>query len=295
MNLQAIRSLGYLELGVASLERWQSFALDILGMQVGVRHADGSVGMRIDDHEQRLVLRESTQDELLTYGWEVGSEGDLAALVAHLRAGGHEVTEGSLAERRARGVFRLFACADPVHRFRHEFYCGPRVLGPTHPFQSPIARGGFRAGTLGLGHVALTTPDYPKSVDFYKRALGLGVSGYADVAMPGGVRFEGTFLFGWAGRHHSLAVLPGTQPRPTRHLMVEYLQLDDVGLAYERCKAAGIPIERDFGVHEGDGMFSFYALTPSGYLMEIGWGGLTGTDWGPATLLGLSRWGHGKP
>lgn len=292
--MQAIRSLGYLELGVASLERWQSFALDILGLQVSVRHEDGAIGLRMDQQEQRIVLRESELDEVLTYGWEVGGEDELAALVAHLRAGGHEVTEAGVAQRQARGVFRLFGCADPVHRFRHEFYCGPRVLGPTHPFQSSVARGGFKAGALGVGHSALTTPDYPKSVDFYKRALGLGVSGYADVAVPGG-RFEGTFLHGWSGRHHSLAVLPGTQPRPTRHLMVEYLKLDDVGLAHERCVAAGIGIERDFGVHEGDEMFSFYALTPSGYLMEIGWGGLTSTDWSPpATLLGLSRWGHRK-
>lgn len=290
-----ISSIGYMVLGVSDPARWTSFLCDLLGMQVSRRHADGSVGFRVDDCEQRLVLRQSPDDEVQVFGWELTSEQELLAMVEQVRSKGHAVEEGDAALAAARGVHRVFSCQDPCLHYVHEFYCGARCFAPTRAFQSPLVRGGFKAGALGLGHAALTSPDYPRSVRFYQDVLGLGASGYADAPGPEGRRMVATFLHGAGGRHHLLAVLPGGQPKPTRHLMVEYQQLDDVGLAYERCVAHGVSIERSFGVHEGDEMFSFYAMTPSGYLMEVGYGGATGDRWNPVTHLELSRWGHKKP
>lgn len=291
----AVSSIGYMVLHVKDMAPWQEFLGEVLGMQVSRRHADGSLGLRLDDQEQRLVLRQGPEDEVQVFGWELTTERDLLALVEQVRSHGHEVREGDAALADARGVRRVFACRDPHVPYIHEFYVGPRCLAPTRTFQSAIVRSGFKAGALGLGHAAITSPSYDESVRFYQDVLGLGASGYADVPVGPGQRVVATFLHGAGGRHHLLAVLPGSQPRPTRHLMVEYQSLDDVGLAYERCVARGITIERSFGVHEGDEMFSFYAMTPSGYLMEVGHGGLTGEAWNPVTHLELSRWGHKKP
>lgn len=290
-----VSSIGYMVLHVKDLPAWEFFLCDLLGMQVSRRHADGALGLRIDDYEQRVLLRQGPQDEVQVLGWEMTSERDLLALVDHVRSQGHEVSEGDQALADSRGVRRVFSCRDPHVAYVHEFYTGAKSFAPTRAFQSAIVRSGFKAGSLGLGHAAITSPAYDKSVRFYQDVLGLGASGYADVPVSPELRVVATFLHGTGGRHHLLAVLPGSQPKPTRHLMVEYLSMDDVGLAYERCVAHGVSIERSFGVHEGDEMFSFYAVTPSGYLMEVGYGGLTGDSWNPVTHLELSRWGHKKP
>lgn len=290
-----VSSIGYLVLRVSDIPKWEEFLCEILGMQISRRHSDGSLGLRIDDYEQRLLLSQGPEDEVQVFGWEMTSEGELLEMVAQVRSLGHEVTEGDDTLAASRGVRRLFSCRDPHLPYVHEFYCGAKCFSPTRSFQSGIVKGGFKTGVLGLGHAALTSPAYDKSVRFYQDVLGMGSSGYADVPVGPDQRVLATFLHGTGGRHHLLAVLPGGQPKPTRHLMVEYQRLDDVGLAYERCVARGVSIERSFGVHEGDEMFSFYAMTPSGYLMEVGFGGLTGSTWNPVTHLELSRWGHKKP
>lgn len=293
--MMSVSSLGYVVLRVSDMPRWEIFLGEILGMQISRRHTDGSLGWRMDDLEQRFVISQGPEDEIHTLGWEMSTEQDLLKMVDQIRSLGHKVNEQGAELAHARGVRRLFSCRDPYLHYNHELYVGARCFAPTHNFQSSVARNGFKAGSLGLGHVALTTPSYDASVRFFQDVLGLGASGYADVPIGPDQRVVATFLHGTGGRHHLLAVLPGCQPKPTRHLMVEYWSMDDVGLAYERCVARGISIERAFGVHEGDEMFSFYALTPSGYLMEVGYGGLTGSTWNPVTHLELSRWGHKKP
>jgi hypothetical protein len=54
--------------------------------------------------------------------------------------------------------------------------------------------------------------------------------------------------------------------------MLEVGSMDDVGRAYDRCLAAGVPIASTLGVHPNDRMFSFYARTPSWFDLELGWG-----------------------
>ena len=54
--------------------------------------------------------------------------------------------------------------------------------------------------------------------------------------------------------------------------MIEVEELDDVGLAYEIVKRAGIPVAIAPGRHANDHMYSFYYMNPSGWMCEIGWG-----------------------
>jgi hypothetical protein len=79
--------------------------------------------------------------------------------------------------------------------------------------------------------------------------------------------------------------------------MVELGSLDDVGRAYDRCLDTGVPIVQTLGRHPNDRMFSFYARTPSGFAVEVGWGGLTVADpsWRVAVYGELSEWGHRPP
>lgn len=78
--------------------------------------------------------------------------------------------------------------------------------------------------------------------------------------------------------------------------MLEAQEMDDVGLAYDRCVNAGLTIFSGLGHHPNDGMFSFYVQTPSGLGFELGWGGVVINDQGREIkrYSQLSDWGH-KP
>ena len=54
--MQSVSTLGYMVIGVSDLTAWESFAVNILGLQVGARATGESLGLRMDDYEQRILL-----------------------------------------------------------------------------------------------------------------------------------------------------------------------------------------------------------------------------------------------
>ncbi len=73
--------------------------------------------------------------------------------------------------------------------------------------------------------------------------------------------------------------------------------IDDVGSAFDICQAQG-KVKVQLGRHNNDRMFSFYALTPSGFQVEFGWGGVAVDDatWDDSAVYDrLSTWGHRPP
>jgi hypothetical protein len=97
-------------------------------------------------------------------------------------------------------------------------------------------------------------------------------------------------------RHHSLAI-GGPPPKRVHHFLVEYASMDDLGMAFTRACKAGVEIVLTLGKHPNDGMFSFYARTPSGIEFEAGWGGrrIDDADWTPVVHDRVSAWGHIPP
>ena len=137
---------------------------------------------------------------------------------------------------------------------------------------------------------------YDQGVRWYSEVLGLRYSDRIRQEMAPGVFADATFFHSATGRHHSLAT--GTFPSPKRlnHLMLEYRDMNDVGFAYERAKKAGIPIVLELGHHPNDQMFSFYMRTPSGFGIELGYGGIVIDDatWEPQIYNVMSDWGHAR-
>jgi 2,3-dihydroxybiphenyl 1,2-dioxygenase len=154
------------------------------------------------------------------------------------------------------------------------------------PFQPPRPLNGFRTGALGLGHAVLSAPDIDGVLPFYRDVLGFRISDYANNP------FRAVF-FHVNARHHSLALLQAGQPG-LHHLMVEVLSVDDLGRAYDAAlerQVVGVTLGR----HTNDHMLSFYARSPSGFLVECGWGGRSVDDatWTVEEMVhGPSLWGH---
>ena len=78
--------------------------------------------------------------------------------------------------------------------------------------------------------------------------------------------------------------------------MMELYSLDDVGQAYDlACLDPQKRIGTTLGRHTNDFMTSFYARTPSDFMIEYGWGGraIDPANWQAVQLThGPSLWGH---
>ena len=97
-------------------------------------------------------------------------------------------------------------------------------------------------------------------------------------------------------RHHSLAFIE-TGKNGMHHMMVELFSLDDVGQAYDIALTDPESIGSTFGRHTNDYMTSFYSWSPSGFMVEYGWGGrlVEPDNWRPEECtVGPSLWGHDR-
>ena len=59
--------------------------------------------------------------------------------------------------------------------------------------------------------------------------------------------------------------------------MFEFEKFDDVGLAQEVVEENKVQVGVQLGKHANDQMYSFYVISPSGFMNELGWGGRPAT------------------
>lgn len=276
----AVQGLAYLVSDVADPEAWRRFIEKILGAQID--DVDGGLSVRVDERAVRLLLRPAATDGPVVVGWEVTSEAAARELVAQA---GVEAVEGSPAEAGRRGVTGFVVLEDPAGN-QIELCWGP--IDADTPFVGARPHGGFRTGALGLGHVVWSMPSADAAIAFYQNVLGFLPSDY--VTVPGRLHF-----FHTNPRHHSVA-LGELGFTGLHHLMVEVLDFDDLGRAYDAALENDWQIISSLGRHSNDHVTSFYVRTPSNWAVEVGWGGLLILDeegWEVRELLeGPSLWGH---
>jgi hypothetical protein len=77
--------------------------------------------------------------------------------------------------------------------------------------------------------------------------------------------------------------------------MLQVLDPDDVGTTFDLCQDRDVPLASTLGPN--DRMTSFYAVTPSGFQVEFGHGGIEidDTTWEVRTHQSASTWGHRSP
>ncbi len=291
--MTTISRLGYLGFEVSDLPAWERFAVEVLGLVVSERRADGSLALRMDDQAQRIVLSPGTRDDLVYAGFEVENEASLQQLSERLTKAGFPTTKASREVARARRVACLHQLEDPTG-VPVELFCGPGRLA--EPFRSPLVPSGFVTGNEGLGHVVFGTTDPQAMERFYCELLGMRLSDRIETELAPGFSLLITFLH-VNPRHHTVAFAAAPMPKRIHHFMLEVGAMDDVGHAYDRCLKAGMEIANTLGVHPNDRMFSFYARTPSGFDVEFGWGGRKVDDatWKVERYDRTSIWGHHMP
>ena len=237
--MTGLKSLNYAVFSVSDFDAWRDFGENIAGMQFSPR-ADGSAGLRMDEYDYRLLLEQGPDDDIAAAGWDLGSAEALDAYVHALNAKGVPVRRADDALAEKRGIEALYVCNDP-NGFRHEF-CASRKPSSA-PFVSRTLRGaGFKTGDLGVGHILPVARDYQESIAFYRDKLGLLYSDRIIQQVAPDITADAMFFHTETGRHHSLATGQFPSAKRLNHLMVEYLDMNDVGAAYDRAVAAEVEV-----------------------------------------------------
>lgn len=278
-----IDALGYIGVRSDRLDDWATFASRFLGMQIDERSASG-LRLRMDDRRQRLVVAPDIGEGSALFGWEVTDSASLERLAARLEAAEVEVTRGTRALATERRVKELIVFKDPIGTRLEAFHGAERAV---EPFKPGRAISGFRTGPLGVGHAVLAVAKIEALLPFYRDLLGFRLSDWL-------VKPFKAYFFHVNPRHHSLALIE-TGRNDIHHFMIELYSLDDIGQGFDIAQDLQVPLGTTIGRHTNDFMTSFYSRTPSGFMVEYGWGGrcIDPATWQAGELAhGGSLWGH---
>ena len=282
------QALGYVGIRAKDLDEWTRYGSGLLGLQ-RVDRSRSTLAFRMDDRKQRLIIDADGGEGIGCFGWEVADASVLDALAARLQNNAIEVARGTRALADERHVRDLIFLRDPVGN-RLEIFYGAETA--TEPFKPGRSISGFRTGPLGLGHVVLNV-DRPETVDrlmaFYRDTLGFRLTDF--YSEP----FVARFLH-INPRHHSLAFIQ-TGKNAVHHIMMELFSFDDVGQGYDLALGEEGRVAVTLGRHTSDFITSFYTFTPSGFMVEYGWGArsLDVDTWQSYERKeGPSMWGHDR-
>lgn len=285
-----VRSLGYLRINTTDLEAWKYFGENLLGLMLAEETPE-RLRFRMDEYEYRIeVLADADNDDVVTIGWEVASDADLAELVGRLEAAGYTVDTAAPEVVKERNVCSLVSFRDPDDVLTLELFVGLKSANAR--FYS-IKGASFVAGReLGLGHVFQVVRDGAAYDALYRDILGFRLSDYIDVNAD----LTATFLH-CNPRHHSFAFVQNpNRPKGPGHFMVEVDDLDSVGRAWQQMLDEKAPVIQTLGRHTNDKMISAYVKAPSNVGVEYGFGGILIDDdtWTPTRYDWAHYWGHEK-
>jgi 2,3-dihydroxybiphenyl 1,2-dioxygenase len=279
-----IRALGYIGVDVADAAAWRDYA-EMLGTMVLPSGDDNGFEIKIDDRPFRIVVQHADGAEGLAFaGWELRDAAALDDAAAELEAAGFAARPSTEEERASRKVRGMVKTTDPGG-FALELFWGP--IHDHQLFVSPTGVSGFVTGDMGLGHIVLGTTNLRESFDFYTKVVGFRVSDYMNLGV------DDMVFTRCNPRHHSLALV-GAPESVLYHFMLETHTLDDVGYTLHRHESQGLPLSMGLGKHTNDKMVSFYSLSPSGFDVEYGCGGIRVDEatWAVSEITSPSLWGH---
>lgn len=284
--------LGYLRLEVPDTAALAAFFTDIIGLAPGAATTTGDRTWTNDDAEARIFVGTGDRNDLVALGFEATDEDSWDTVLARLAAAGHPTSDGGRDLCRARRADRV-AVVEAPWGSSVEIALGLECSASPPP--TPLVPGGFVTHGQGFGHAVIATTAFDESVRFATDGLGMVQSDWLVTPIAPGIDLEVRF-FHCNERHHTLALgrAPFELPQSLHHVMFETNDVDDVGRAFDRAVAAGLPLPNGLGRHDNDRTFSFYVESPAGFQVEIGHGGRRITEpWTDDRRYDrISAWGH---
>jgi len=266
-----VANLGYVILEMQDPAGWAKFAKSVLGFGTAKSFgAKGAKYLRMDNAPFRYMIRKGEGDRFVAGGYQMSSkkafEDQIKLLASFHDPSGNQV---EIFYGRAKG----------------------ESFTPGHGIKS------FKTGKMGLGHMVLPAPENKKTIDFYRKVMGFGVSD--DLTLPafapGMPKQRIYFMHADNPRHHTLGLYNFPNPTGIIHLMAEMNTIDEVGMCMDRVKETGLHIFASLGRHANDEMISFYFFAPGGIGFEVGYEGKQIKDWSkfkPTKSKIGDLWGH---
>ncbi len=266
--MSSVTELGYVGLNVTDGEAWKRFGTDVIGLELVEGEEDDRFYFRMDYWHHRFVIHPGETDDIAYAGWRVADEEAMQAILTRLDNAGYSYRRATPEEMIERRVLGLVKLEDPSSNSVELFYAPLiEVHLPFHPGRRMHGR--FVTGDQGIGHILIQADDIAASHRFYS-LLGLKGAIQYHLQSPKGTVYP-VFMH-CNDRQHSLA-FGVNGPSRLNHMMLEYRELDDLGLAHDIVRAQGIDVALQLGKHSNDEALTFYFITPSGWAMELGWGG----------------------
>jgi len=249
------KRLGYVALNVTDLARSTAFYRDLVGLDVSAT-TDSCVALRCSRDHHALLLYPAAAPGLKRIAFELESAADLAAARKHLTGIGLAVEAVSAEEKKALRLvdalrFRIPGCGLCIELF-------VQMMFMAKPFEARLAK------IERLGHVVLNVADFNGTVGVLNEQLGFRTSDF----VPGFAAFLRCFP---NPLHHSMAVLSGDHDH-LNHVNFMVSDIDDIGRAMNRMKAAGVEIVFGPGRHLPSESIFLYFLDPDGMTVEYSFG-----------------------
>jgi len=287
-----IRGLAYVVAETTDLDRWKTYAENVLGMSTAPS-PEGELHVRMDERQFRFAVQPGKRNAYVASGWEVLNQAAFDVAVRCLREAGvaHMVEDAEFCARRC--VQQVVSFTDPSGN-RHEVSWG--FKSDFAHFVSPAGVSRFITGAIGMGHTVLPAPVFDATAMFLKDVMGFELSDIYNFQPAGldGPTLPIHFFHCNNGRHHSLAIAGFPSPCGCVHVMVEVEGMPEVGRAMDRMAANQVLMTATLGQHTNDRMTSFYMRCPSDFDIEYGYGGAV-VDWQDHMVHEFTRvslWGH---
>lgn len=285
--MKGISELSYIVIEASDLNAWRTFA-ERLGFQV-IQIDEKTLHLRMDEQSYRIIISKGEANDIKSVGWSFPNKEQLLNYINKLSQYNVIAKEADIATLAARQAQSVYMVTDP-NGVQHEFLTG--LVHAEQPFVSKELKSKFLT-EQGLGHILIAVKDKDNSLNFYQN-LGLSVTDTITEELAPGMVIDATFMH-VNERHHSFAFAPMPPGhKKLHHFMIEVQSIDDVGFAYDRCRLANDPMTMNLGKHPNDEMFSFYVESPSGFAVELGYGGkiINYEKWEIQSYDRLSSWGH---
>jgi len=284
--------LGYLGLEIPDPASLSGFFGDVVGLLAEDTADSKAQHWRNDDRVHRLIVQPGPANDASFIGFEATDEIAFARVAARLKSAGFGVEEGSPGDLQSRRVERLIRTTSPWGLSVELVW---RLAKASTPFGSDLVPFGFLTEGVGFGHTVFAVSNLDESHRFLVEGLGMAQSDWLEMELGAGVTLEVRF-YHCNERHHSVALAgaPFEMPQKLHHIMFECNSRDDVGRAFDRVWATDLAIANGLGRHDNDGMFSFYVVSPSGFQVEVGYGGRRVVEpWADDRRYDrISAWGH---
>ncbi|GAC1623305.1 MAG: VOC family protein [Nevskia sp.] len=249
------KRLGYVALNVTDLARSTAFYRDLVGLDLSAA-TDERVALRCSRDHHAVLLYPAARPGLKRIGFELESAADLAAARDYVAALGLAVEAVSAAELKELRTVDAFRFRVPGCGLCLEFFV--QMMHMATPFEARLTQ------IERLGHIVVNVTGFDALLAFLTQKLGFRISDF----VPGFAAFLRAHP---NPLHHSLAVLTGAIDH-LNHINFMVRDVDDIGRAMNRMKAAGVEIVFGPGRHQPSESIFLYFLDPDGMTVEYSYG-----------------------